>query len=88
MVRVEEYYARKGRGVCVECESVVDEFVRCRRCLDRRAHKKALERRRKRGLDYMPRPGSPLYSADAPSKSIMDAYHERNRQLRYRRDSL
>lgn len=88
MVRVEEYYARKGRGVCVECESHVDEFVRCRRCLDRRAYKKAVARAAKRGLEYTPRPDSPLHNPPPPGKSILDAYHERNRKLRYMRDSL
>ena len=51
MVRTELYYQRKTKGVCVDCESRVNQFARCRRCL-------------------------------------MAAYRERNRKLRYARDSL
>lgn len=43
MPTLKVYYSRKARGICVECEARVDEFARCRRCLDKRNYQKRLE---------------------------------------------
>lgn len=53
MPRAQDYYDRKARGVCVECESYVTEFVRCSRCLEKRAYKKKLQKLAKRKAGVM-----------------------------------
>ena len=76
MPRIQDYYDRKSRGVCVECEAYVTEFVRCSRCLEKRAYRKKLERESK------------TKAGKSNQKSVMQGYRERKRKTRYRRDSL
>lgn len=50
MPRRSTYYYRIGLGKCVECPNEVDEFVRCRPCLDARNEQKRQARARMRPI--------------------------------------
>lgn len=55
MPRRSTYYYRIGLGKCVECPNEVQEYRRCRACLDARNEYKRKERARQRakyGPDY------------------------------------